>query len=79
VLPTKPKEIKLTDYTQMNNEPVADMKYSTNISVKGRDHLGDLGIHRRAILRLIFMKQKVRVWTGFDWLWLWSSGGRRFF
>jgi hypothetical protein len=32
------------------------------------DHLGDPGIDRRIILRWIFWKWDVGVWTGLSWL-----------
>jgi hypothetical protein len=38
-----------------------------------RDHLGELGIDGRKILKQIIKKQSVRVWTGFIWLGIQSS------
>src|SRR5215510_5829237 len=37
-------------------------------NVRERDHWGDPGIDGRIILRLIFRKWDVGVWTGFSWL-----------
>jgi hypothetical protein len=37
-------------------------------NLKGRDHLGDLGIGGRIILKWTLRKQGVRVWTGLNWL-----------
>jgi hypothetical protein len=42
---------------------------------KGRDHLEDLGIDKNIILKWIFGKFGVRVWTGFTSLRIWTSGG----
>jgi hypothetical protein len=42
-------------------------------SLKGRDHLGEQGIGGRAIIEHI-LKKWVRVWTGFEWLRIGSSG-----
>jgi hypothetical protein len=33
-----------------------------------RDHLGDPGVEERIILRWIFRKRDVGVWTGSNWL-----------
>jgi len=35
---------------------------------EGRDHLGDPGVDGRIILRWIFRKWDVGVWTGSSWL-----------
>ena len=40
-----------------------------------RDHLGDLGVDGRIILRGIFRKWDVGVWTGSSWLKIWTGGG----
>jgi hypothetical protein len=37
-------------------------------NLRERDHLGDPGVYRRIILRLIFRKWDVCVWTGWSWL-----------
>jgi hypothetical protein len=39
-------------------------------NLRRRDHLADLEINGNIILR-----KDVRVWTGFIWLRMWSSGG----
>jgi hypothetical protein len=36
--------------------------------LRERDHLGDAGVDGRIILRWIFMKWDVGVWTGSSWL-----------
>jgi hypothetical protein len=38
-----------------------------------RDHLRDLDVNGRKILKQIIKKQCVRMWTGFVWLWIWAS------
>jgi hypothetical protein len=40
----------------------------------GRDHLEDLGIDERIILKLI-KETDMRVWTGFNWLMIGPSVG----
>jgi hypothetical protein len=37
-------------------------------NLKERDHLGDLGVDRNIILRWIFRKWDVGLWTGSSWL-----------
>jgi hypothetical protein len=40
-----------------------------------RDHLEDPGVDRRIILRWIFRKWDVGVWTGLGWLRIETGGG----
>jgi len=40
-----------------------------------RHHSKDLGVDRRTILELILKKQARKVWTGFIWLRMGTSGG----
>jgi len=42
--------------------------------VKERDHLGDPGIDGKIILRWIFRKLHVEVWTGSSWLMMGTGG-----
>jgi len=39
------------------------------------DHLGSLGVDGRLILKLMLMKQGLRVWIGFNQFKIWSSSG----
>jgi hypothetical protein len=43
--------------------------------LKGRDHSEDLGVDGRMVLKLILGKQCGKVWTGFIWLRIGTSGG----
>jgi len=43
--------------------------------LKGRDHLEDLGIDVMVILERILGKQGGKVWAGFTWLRIGTSGG----
>ena len=43
--------------------------------LRERDHLGDPGVDGRIILRWIFRKRDVRVWTGSIWLRIGTGGG----
>ena len=42
---------------------------------KGKNHLGDPGVDGTAILRWIFRKWDVGVWTGTSWLMIGTGGG----
>jgi hypothetical protein len=41
---------------------------------EGKDHLNDPGADGRIILKYILWKQGARVWTGFIWLRIRTSG-----
>jgi hypothetical protein len=43
--------------------------------LKERDHLEDVGVDRRIILEWILGKQGGKVWTGFIWIRIGTSGG----
>jgi hypothetical protein len=43
--------------------------------LKERGHLGDPGVEERVILRWIFRKWDVGVWTGLSWLRIGTGGG----
>jgi hypothetical protein len=44
-------------------------------NLRERDHLGDPGVDGRIILRWIFRKWDVEVWTGLIWLMIGIGGG----
>ena len=45
-------------------------------NLQERDHLGDPGVDGRIILRWIFRKWDVGVWTGSSWLRIGTGGGQ---
>jgi hypothetical protein len=45
------------------------------VNLRERDHCGDPGLDGRIILRWIFRKWDVRVWTGLGWLKIETGGG----
>jgi hypothetical protein len=44
-------------------------------NLRERDQLGDPGVDVKIILRWIFKKWNVRVWTGLSWLRMETGGG----
>jgi hypothetical protein len=45
------------------------------VNLRERDHWGDLGVDGRIILRRIFRKWDVGIWTGLSWLRIETVGG----
>jgi hypothetical protein len=44
-------------------------------NLRERDHLGDPGVDRKIIIKWIFRKWDVGVWTGSSWLRVGTGGG----
>jgi hypothetical protein len=44
-------------------------------NLNGRDYSEDLGVNERIILIWILGTYDEKVWTGFMWLRIWTSGG----
>jgi hypothetical protein len=44
-------------------------------NLRERDHFGDPGVDGKIILRWIFRKWDVGVWTGLSWLRIGTDGG----
>jgi hypothetical protein len=51
------------------------LKIFSLVNLKGRDHSEDLGVYGRIILEWILEKYSGKVWTGFIWHRIWTSGG----
>jgi hypothetical protein len=49
--------------------------YLINNYLRGRDHMEHPGLDGRIILRWVFRKWDVRVWTGSSWLRIGIGGG----
>jgi len=50
--------------------------YRLLVEIRGEgDHWGDLGVDARIILRWIFRKWVVGLWTGSSWLRIGTGGG----
>ena len=45
------------------------------VNLRETDHMGDPDVDGRIILRWIFRKRNVRVWTGSSWLRIGTGGG----
>jgi len=43
-------------------------------NLKERDHLGDPSVDGRILLRRIFMKWDVGIWTRSSWFWIGTDG-----
>jgi hypothetical protein len=51
------------------------LKLGDSVNLRERDHWGDPGVDRRIILRRIFRKWDVGLWTGLSWLRIETGGG----
>jgi hypothetical protein len=43
-------------------------------NLKGTDYSEDIGVHGKIILDRILEEQGGKLWTGFTWLWIGTSG-----
>ena len=62
------------EWRKIHNEELNDMYSSPNI-VRERAHLEDPGVDGNIILRFIFRKWDVGIWTGSIWLRIGTGGG----
>jgi hypothetical protein len=77
-----PKRDEVTgQWRKPHNEKLNDLYCSTTIvrdwrgNLRERDHLEDTGVEGRIILRWIFRKWDVGVWTRLSWLRVETVGG----
>jgi len=79
-----PHQILLGDQIKVNEAGVACSTNGRRVEVyrgfwwgsrRERDHLGDPGVDERIILRWMFRKWDVRVWTGSSCLRIGTDGG----
>jgi hypothetical protein len=54
---------------------IGEMRMRTKFSLKTWRPLKRQDVEGRMILKLIFQKSVVRIWTAFDWGPIWCSGG----